>query len=494
MPAPDKPAKSIGRFSIGFNVLVQVLLGLFLFGVVNYLSWRTYKRWDLTAQQAHTLSPATIGYLEAMEKPAKLTVLFTRGTQLSNNVYDLVDEYKRHAGNKLEVEYIDPVRQPNDLEDLKARYNFDFSNRKDGIIVEVEGGDKKPRTKFVLEDKFAIINAENRRLVAYTGETALTSALLAVSEDKKPVIKIVMGKGGFAKGANDRTAADFLSDFARQQNAAIEPLYMDDPKAELTGADVIVFLNIGSDLTDDEAARLREYWESKRGALLIMLNPEKETPRLRAFLKEYGVLVQNDRVMSVTYPPRGPQIDWTVNGTFIPSSVVTKALREFTSEFSGKTQSLVLDTLRSDDLKGRGIHIEPLMQAAEHFWGETLYYEDTPKLDPGSDIVAPLTAVKVEMGAVNDAALRIDSSRMVVVGNATLLDPPVAKVHHDFAWSSLNWMLNRDEMVGITPKEKQYYQLDIDDSKSRRVFQIVVLALPSSVIFFGLFVWSMRRA
>ena len=49
-------------------------------------------------------------------------------------------------------------------------------------------------------------------------------------------------------------------------------------------------------------------------------------------------------------------------------------------------------------------------------------------------------------------------------------------------------------MVGVAPKIKRYYRLAIDERQSERVFQIVTLALPISVIFFGLFVWSMRRA
>ena len=60
--------KSIGRFSIGVNVLLQVVIGFFLFGVVNYLSWRTHKRWDLSAGKSHTLSERTVNFLESMEK------------------------------------------------------------------------------------------------------------------------------------------------------------------------------------------------------------------------------------------------------------------------------------------------------------------------------------------------------------------------------------------------------------------------------------------
>ena len=123
-------AKSIGRLSIGVNVLLQVLIGFFLFGVVNYLSWRTYKRWDLTIGKSHTLSERTVNFLESMEKRVRMIVLFTRGTQLTTNVHDLVEGYKRHAGKKMKVEFIDPAREPNRLEGIKDKYKLQFADRK----------------------------------------------------------------------------------------------------------------------------------------------------------------------------------------------------------------------------------------------------------------------------------------------------------------------------------------------------------------------------
>ena len=47
-----------------------------------------------------------------------------------------------------------------------------------------------------------------------------------------------------------------------------------------------------------------------------------------------------------------------------------------------------------------------------------------------------------QRGAVSDERLRVDSSRMVVVGNATMLDPATRlAVDQDFIAASLNWML-----------------------------------------------------
>lgn len=489
-------AKSIGRLSISVNVIIQVVLGFFLFGVVNYLSWRTYKRWDLTIDKSHTLSERTVGFLQSMEKRARMIVLFTRGTQLTTNVHQLVEDYKRYAGKKLKVEIIDPAREPNRLEQIKEKYKLQFADRKDGVLIEMEGADGKPRTKFVTEDEFATLDVSTGRTTAFTGESALTSALLAVSEGKRRVLKLVTGKGGLNLGGRGGTAMDFLIDFANKENAEVQSIDISDPDTDFKDTDVLVFVNIKDDLTEDEVKRVRDYWESKRGSMLVLLNPEFETPNLHAFLKDYGIIVRNDRVLEVISGPR-PLTGWEVTSVITLDATVTDQLLWGRNvKFRGQTQSLEIDRLREEELRGRGIVVRELLQADDRrFWGETDYLQEPPIYDEKTDSRrGPVTGVYAEMGTTQDAKLRIDSSRMVVLGNATMLDPPWDTASYDLGTSSINWMLDRDELVGIAPKQKQWFRLEISNAQSERIFQIVIMALPLSIICFGLFVWSMRRA
>jgi hypothetical protein len=161
----------------------------------------------------------------------------------------------------------------------------------------------------------------------------------------------------------------------------------------------------------------------------------------------------------------------------------------------GQTQSIEIDHLGEEELKGRGIVVEELLQSDDRrFWGETDYLQDPPVYDEKTDSRrGPVTGVYAEMGVMQDAKLRIDSSRMVVLGNSTMLDPPWDTASYDLGTSAINWMLDRDELVGISPKQKQWFRLEISNAQSERIFQIIILALPLSVVCFGLFVWSMRR-
>ena len=48
---------------------------------------------------------------------------------------------------------------------------------------------------------------------------------------------------------------DFLLEFARKENAEVQTIDISDPNADLQSTDVLVFINIKDDLTDDEVNR-----------------------------------------------------------------------------------------------------------------------------------------------------------------------------------------------------------------------------------------------
>jgi hypothetical protein len=104
-------------------------------------------------------------------------------------------------------------------------------------------------------------------------------------------------------------------------------------------------------------------------------------------------------------------------------------------------------------------------------------------------------AASVERGAVNDERLRVDSSRMVVVGNASMLDPMTRLgVHQDFVSASLNWMMNRERLIGPTPKRKQFFRIQLTEEQRKHIFWVTAIIMPGAVLGMGLLVWSHRRA
>jgi ABC-type uncharacterized transport system involved in gliding motility auxiliary subunit len=119
--------------------------------------------------------------------------------------------------------------------------------------------------------------------------------------------------------------------------------------------------------------------------------------------------------------------------------------------------------------------------------------------DPQKDHIGPLNvAVAAEKGGLEDRRVKVDTSRLVVVGNGELLGNNAYRlsegINLDLAVNALNWLLDREELVGIPPKEKKNIALSLDEKQLRNLAVAVMVAVPGFVALLGLLNWWQRRA
>jgi len=489
-------AKPVRRFGIGVNVLLQCVLAVIILGFVNYLGIRHYKRWDLTRGNDYTLSSTTTNFVESLDEPMQLVVAFSRGSALGQDVSALVAEYQRRAPKKIEILQIDPARDSDKLREITRDHGLEIGEN--GVIV-ISG----ERSRMVGASEMIYAPKNNQRRLAagptqptkieFYGEDAITSAMISVSEGSRRTLYILAGKGKLRR-SDQGTALDKLEAFARRQNARIVPLQIENAETIPDDADGIILVNALYDLTDREVQMVRDYWERRRGGVLCLLNPDGTTPRLNSFLAENGIRPRIDRVMYASSTGTGSKKEFSVQSQFVPVHSMTKQVWGVVTTFAGETQSLQVDE-GSEELQKRTIEVKPLLEAANRYWGETKFRERLPTLGPEDHSPPIYVAASAELGALADERLRIDSSRMVVVGNATLIDPDIQiSSNYDFVGMALNWILDREELIGIAPKIKQRHQISLTPEQHQRIFWIVAITLPGTVMAFGFFVWSLRRA
>jgi len=190
----------------------------------------------------------------------------------------------------------------------------------------------------------------------------------------------------------------------------------------------------------------------------------------------------------------GPKKVLSVETGFARETPITRPVQDATTTLAGQTQSLEISASEGG-LRELGLEVKPLMIASPRYWGEQSYLDDLPVAGEG-DTKPPLhLAASVERGAVQDERLRVDSARLVVVGNATLLDPQTRVAENqDFLAASLNWMLNRERLIGITPKRKHQYRVQLTDRQRDLLFWITAFCAPAVVLGIGFSVWAKRRA
>ena len=182
-PPPTAAAAAHGapkRLGIGLNVLIQLLLTLALFVGVNRLNYRYYWRFDLSPSQDFTLSDATRNYLDKLSRDVEIFIVFARDAQLYGDVQSLLEEYRLHGKQRIKVRSIDPLRDIERAENLKAETGLSLSQN--GILIR-SGVNKR----FITEEELAIREtgtSTNKQITEFRGEDAVTSALVGVLEGK----------------------------------------------------------------------------------------------------------------------------------------------------------------------------------------------------------------------------------------------------------------------------------------------------------------------
>jgi hypothetical protein len=187
-----------------------------------------------------------------------------------------------------------------------------------------------------------------------------------------------------------------------------------------------------------------------------------------------------------------------VIGRFLPESPITKKLAEVRGIFVGGTSSM---TLEQDRVRATNVRLQPLIQAEKGYWAETDYNstdEATLQAHAAANPGTPLTiGVSIEKGGSADERVQTNSARMVVVTNATFIqDNAITQDQQalDFVSGSVNWLLSREQMIGIAPKVPKTLTFSLDDNAMRNIRWLILVLLPLIPAVLGFGVWWYRRA
>ena len=130
-------------------------------------------------------------------------------------------------------------------------------------------------------------------------------------------------------------------------------------------------------------------------------------------------------------------------------------------------------------------------------WGETTPDQNPVRYDPSVDHKGPLgVAAAVEKGSAPGALdTQIKPVRLVVFGDSGFLaNSALIGGNADLFQSSLNWLLDRKELMAIAPKTVAEYRLVLEASHLKLLGWLVIAGLPALIAILGIFVWLRRRA
>src|SRR6266576_3220212 len=489
---PRRP-KKIRRIQIGFNVLAQIILILFLAAMVNSIAFKHYQRWDFSRDQKYALSDKTKRFLRTIKGKMRIIVFFSPSTAIAADVQNLLTEYQYAGKGKIDVEHIDPERNLSRAKEMFDKYKI--VSDESLLVIDYEGRNKTVKASEMAEvDQSGMALGEGPRVVAFKGEQAITSAMIDLVEGKKNILGYVLGHKEPPLSGNSPVSV--LKTFIEGENIKFQELNLFDVGAIPAELKTVMIIGPQYDFSDREMQLLRDFW-NKQGRILVLLDPAAKTPKLDAFLNELGVKVNDDRLM--VFLRTGIQelaLTRDVQAHFLGDSPITKRLADVRALCFGGTSSL---TLEPDRVRAANVRLDPLIQAEKGYFAETDYNSDNQakfQTDAKAAGAPPTIGAAVERGASADERVQMNSSRLVVVSNAIFVqDNAVTQDQQalDFISGSVNWLLSREQLIGIAPKIPRPLTFSLNEDALRNLRWIVLVLMPLVFAALGTAVWWKRR-
>src|SRR6266700_676878 len=222
---PQRRPKKIRRVQIGFNVLAQIILILFLAAMVNSIAFKHYQRWDFSHDQKYALSDKTKRFLRTIKTKMRIIVFFSLSTPITADVQNLLMEYQYAAKGKIDVEYIDPERNLSRAKEIFDKYKV--VSDESLLVIDYEGRNKTVKASEMAEvDQSGMAIGEGPRVTAFKGEQAITSAMMDLVEGKKNTLGYVLGHKEPPLSENSHISV--LTAFIENENIKFQELNLFD--------------------------------------------------------------------------------------------------------------------------------------------------------------------------------------------------------------------------------------------------------------------------
>ena len=505
MADATKP-KKIQRLQIGLNLLAQLVLIFFLLAAVNWYSFRHYKRWDVSRDQKYALSDKTKRFLDTIKGKMRVTVFFLPDAAIAGDVQSLLTEYQYASKGKIDIENVDLARNLSRAKELVDKYKVVSDESQ--LILDYEGRNKTVKASEMAEvDRSGMAMGEGARVTAFKGEQAITSAMMDLVEGKKNTIGYITGhkEPPIAEAApanpfsqpTPNSPISVLKTFIENENIKFQEINLFNEPQIPADIKTVMIVAPQYDLSDREMKLLRDFWE-KQGRILLLVDPAAKTPKLSAFLNDLGVKINDDRLMAfVRTGIEELALVRDVYARFLGGSPITKRLADVRAIFFGGTASM---TLEPERVGAANIRVQPLIQAEKGYFAEKDYnttdqnkLQDDAKKSPDKTL---MIGASIEKGGTADERVQMNSSRMVVVSNATFVQDNALTQDQqalDFISGCTNWLLSREQLIGIAPKVPKTLTFTLNEDALRNLRWLVLVLIPLIFVVLGTAVWWQRR-
>ncbi|NOU35298.1 MAG: GldG family protein [Kiritimatiellaceae bacterium] len=472
------------RLWITLNTGAALLLALVVTLMVNYLSFRHYYREDWSRTQLYKLSSKTIGLLESLDKPVEVTVFFQPGNVLYEDIHNLLREYQFRS-SRLNIQWVDPDRDISQTEELAVKYQVKEPNV---VVFDCDG-----RSKYVRADEIANIDKSSGidRITSFKGELAFSSAIQGVVQKTIPVVYVLTGHG--ERDITDfdrRTGFSGAAQLIERDNISVKPLLLSTEKQIPADCSALLIAGASQSMSGAEAD-LISVWLHRSGRLMVLADTG-QTSGLEKLLREWGVLLRNDVVIDPDRTLTGREVFVSAYNRHPITAKLGTTAAIFHLPRSVQPDYALLKNASADRPK-----VTPLALSSKNSWAEAQPDQVPAKYDAGTgDMPGPVSlAVAVEKGDTAGVLdMKIRPSRLVVFGDSGFVsNSGLTGGDTSLFMSSLNWLLDREQLMAITPKDVDDTRLKLSREKVRTLFWSTIGIIPALAALVGTALWFRRR-
>ncbi len=472
------------KFRHGGYAALVTAMAIALVIVVNVLVDRIPAVVDLTREKLFSLSEQSIRILENLDRPVTIYGLFEAGKEPV-----FIDEILRQyaaASRRIELKYIDPIRNPGIL----SRYRVSESTPGENSII-VEMGEKfRVLSQFDLfnysapseENPFAARQAQSLR-----AEQKLTGAILYLSGEDTPVAYVL-------RGHREEEVPYELLQQLEEENYSFIDLDLLSAKEVPEDADLLLVVSPGEDLTDQEQGSIREFLLDRGGRAFFMIDLLSSGVKLSNFegiFRSYGIELERVLVFEEDPGFHLPQLSIGLIPDIEVHSITADLITDELAVLFPRSQAIAeLPTKR------RTVTVEPLLVTSPKAWGKVDL--DDRSLEPSEeDLRGPFN---VAVAVTDSGEGEAPESRIVVTASSFFLYPergigiPLkGPGNADLFYNSVSWLHGREETISIRAKSLLEFPLRMNQLQFFLFAGISVILIPLIVLVSGLVIWLRRR-
>lgn len=475
------------------NLVLQAVLFLTLIGGLNYLAGSHSWRFDLTRYRRYSLSPETLSYLHELSRPVQIVVT-TKGQEDNPEVQGLLREYvnatESNPAGPVTVETVDIYED--------RRKTEKYGIEQPGIVL-VMCGDKRRALTVDTE----LYRVEDRVRKSFTGEQAVTAAILDVSNPERKKIYFLVGHAEMRPDDVDPAKGLSLArEQLRMRNYDVDTVELAASRRVPADASLLISVSPIDAFSPFEQELLRQYLGAGAGRLILFLQPNTQPGLSDLLLDDWGILLDDDMVFDLGSDNLSEDGDLIIRA-FAPHPI-TQTLLDY-------KEGLRVGWARSvRPLPGRpvgsGLTVVTLAATSTTAWGEIDYrnrgvqpftpgidLKGLPQMDPPNRLGIAVASERV--GVRGDLPFSVPGGRIVVFGTGDMVSN--ARITNAGALAmflgAVNWTVGRDAALNVPARPIDRFQLSLGAGELARMRYMLMLALPGVAALLGIAVYWSRR-